>query len=54
MKNTNVLKSGQIRKHNMFLRNWANQTESDNLAEIILSSIIKTKPNNTGKVVVKG
>lgn len=51
VKNTVSLNSGQIRKHNKFLRNWANNTESDNLANLILDSVITTK---TGKVVVKG
>ena len=51
MKNTNRLNSGQIRKHNQFLRNWANQTESDNLFDIIMDSLIVSP---TGKVVVKG
>lgn len=51
MKNTNTLNSAAIRKHNTFLRNWANSTKSDILADLILDGIIKTK---TGKVVLKG
>lgn len=51
MKNTKTLNSSAIRKHNNFLKNWANRTESDNLYDLILSNIIRTK---TGRVVVKG
>lgn len=46
-----VLKSSNIRKHNAYLRNWANRTESDNLANLILDGIIMAE---SGKAVLKG
>lgn len=49
-----TLKSSQIRKNNIFLKNWANQQESDNLHDLLKSHIINTMGNIGEKVVLKG
>ena len=54
MKNTTTLNSGQIRKYNQFLKNWAKHTKSDKMYNLILDNIITTNSDNSGKVVLKG
>lgn len=46
-----VLHSSQIRKHNAFLRNWANRTESDELAQLIMDTLIRGNPT---RITMKG
>lgn len=50
-----VLNTGEVRKHNAFLRFIAKGTESDDLAELIIASMIHTRPGrNSDKVTLKG
>lgn len=51
MKNRIVLKVGRIRKYNAYVRKWANATNSDDLADLILATKIKTQ---NGHCVLKG
>lgn len=47
-----VLRTGQIRKENRFLRSWANRTESDDLAALIMAHLLKTDRGD--KAVLRG
>lgn len=53
-KHAKPLKLGQIRKHNTVLRNWANSCQSDNLAKLLLSGVIRVGVGRSGKVILKG
>ena len=50
-----VLRSGEVRKHNEFIRFITKSTKSDDLAELIMDSMIHTRAgNNSDKVTLKG
>lgn len=50
-----TLKLSQIRKLNAFLRNWANDTESDDLASLLTAHLVKTDiRGKRHKPVLKG
>lgn len=51
MKHRIVLKAHDIRKANAFLKNWANETETDETYHQIMDGTIRTK---SGKAVLKG